>query len=160
MGVKVTGIGEVSDLIRQLETTTRRRAVKKLHEKGVEMRDLARKMAPIDDGNLEKAIKVRPETLGDRARDEMGRFVRTEIEVYVDVDMPVPDRPGKVVGDYAFEIHEHLTPAGPMQLGPRSEEKNQNNGGVEVGGGFLDRAAAEIEKGLEAAFNEILSGPL
>lgn len=160
MGVKVTGIGDVSDMIMRLEATTRRRAVKKLQEKGVEMRDLARKMAPVDDGNLEQAIKMRPETIGERPRDELGRFARTEIEVYVDVDMPIPDRPGKVVGDYAFEIHEHLTPAGPLQLGPRSEEKNQNNGGVEVGGGYLDRAAAEIEKGLDAAFNEILSGPL
>lgn len=160
MGVKVEGIGDVSNMIMRLHSTARRRAVKKLHEKGIEMRDLARKMAPVDEGNLENSIKVRPESVDSRARDERGRFTKTEIEVYVDVDAPVPNRPGKTVGDYAFEIHEHLTPAGPMQLGPLSEAKNQANGGVVVGGGYLDRAADQIEGTLDAAFEEVLAGLL
>jgi hypothetical protein len=103
----------------------------------------AREFAPVDHGNLEQAIKVREAGGG---RNELGQFARKSVEVYVDGEMPVPERPGKTVGDYAYEMHEHLTPAGPLQLGPKSEAKNAGSG--QVGGKYMERAgdavAAEI----------------
>lgn len=90
MPVRVAGIMETEIMLAQVSETTKRRAVKKLHEKAVEIANLARKYAPIDEGNLEKAIKVFPETIGERARNEAGQFVRQEVFVYVDLDMPVP----------------------------------------------------------------------
>lgn len=143
MPVRVAGIMETEIMLAQVSETTKRRAVKKLHEKAVEIANLARKYAPIDEGNLEKAIKVFPETIGERARNEAGQFVRQEIFVYVDLDMPVPERPGETVGKYAYTMHEHLTPFGPLNLGERSAEKQSGQREM-VGGKYLERAMNEI----------------
>lgn len=143
MPVRVAGIMETEIMLAQVSETTKRRAVKKLHEKAVEIANLARKYAPIDEGNLEKAIKVFPETIGERARNEAGQFVRQEVFVYVDLDMPVPERPGETVGKYAYTMHEHLTPFGPLNLGERSVEKQSGQREM-VGGKYLERAMNEI----------------
>lgn len=143
MPVRVAGIMETEIMLAQVSETTKRRAVKKLHEKAVEIANLARKYAPIDEGNLEKAIKVFPETIGERARNEAGQFVRHEVFVYVDLDMPVPERPGETVGKYAYTMHEHLTPFGPLNLGERSAEKQSGQREM-VGGKYLERAMNEI----------------
>lgn len=143
MPVRVAGIMETEIMLAQVSETTKRRAVKKLHEKAVEIANLARKYAPIDEGNLEKAIKVFPETIGERARNEAGKFVRQEVFVYVDLDMPVPERPGETVGKYAYTMHEHLTPFGPLNLGERSAEKQSGQREM-VGGKYLERAMNEI----------------
>lgn len=157
MSLKVDGILGVEEMLMVMETTTRKRSVKGLIKAGKRLQKLAIKMAPVDEGNLEKAIKMIPEGEG-RERDDLGRFVRTEVEVYVDMDMPVPQRPGKTVGDYAYEIHEHLTPMGQKNLGPKSNMK-QMGSNVIVGGGFMTRAADVIEQGLEADIVEALSEP-
>lgn len=143
MPVRVAGIMETEIMLAQVSETTKRRAVKKLHEKAVEIANLARKYAPIDEGNLEKAIKVFPETIGERVRNEAGQFVRQEVFVYVDLDMPVPERPGETVGKYAYTMHEHLTPFGPLNLGERSAEKQSGQREM-VGGKYLERAMNEI----------------
>lgn len=149
MGLTATGVRNVSEMLINLDSKGRRRVVSALYKAAQDTLRLARAMAPVDEANLEKAIKLRPEGGVQRMRDEYGRFARTEIEVYIDMDMPALERPGKTVGDYAYEIHEHLTPYGFMQLGEKSQRKQSRNNGIEVGGGFLDRAAAEIEKGLD-----------
>lgn len=156
MGLNVTGVRNVSEMLINLDTNGKKRVVSALYKAGKDTQRLARAMAPVDEGNLEQAIKLRPEGGTAQLRDEYGRFAKTEIEVYIDVNMPVPGRPGKTVGDYAYEIHEHLTPYGFMQLGPKSQRKQARNGGIEVGGGFLDRAAAEIEQGLDARLLAVL----
>lgn len=155
MAVTVSGIIETNEMLFNLDSTTKRRAVKTLIIKAKEIQALAIKMAPVDDGNLEKAIKM-SDTTQPRGLD--GRFGRIEVEVYVDMSMPVPDRPDKTVGDYAYEIHEHLTPMGPMQLGEESARKNDSNGGIEVGGGFMTRAADAVDKSIDAALADLLSG--
>jgi len=101
------------------------------------MAALASKFAPKDDGELENAIKVRD---GDGQRGADGRFQRKTVEVYVDVNMPTAD--GRTVGDYAYEMHEHLTPFGPLQLGPESVSKQASQSEM-VGGKFLERAVEE-----------------
>lgn len=152
MGLTVSGMINAEAMLARIDMTTKKRITSKMYLRAVAIQQLAIKMAPIDKGNLEKAIKVRPETPG-RARDEAtGMFVRQEIEVYIDMNMPVPGRPGKTVGDYAYEMHEHLTPAGPMKLGPLSEAKAS---GEQVGGAFLTRAMERLSEGLiqELAFD-------
>lgn len=146
MPITVAGMINVNTLLARVDMDTKKRVTSKMIIKAAAIRDLARKMAPVDEANLEKAIKVRPETPG-RARNDQGQFVRQEIEVYIDMSMPVPGRPGKTVGDYAYEMHEHLTPVGPLNLGPKSREK-QGASDVEVGGAFLTRAMIELSDNL------------
>ena len=76
MGVKVTGLKEAGEMIYRLDTNTRRRVVRELFRKAVQIQQLAIKMAPRDYGGLEKAIKVRPESMG-RERNALGQFART-----------------------------------------------------------------------------------
>ena len=144
MPLVVTGMLNVDQMLLNVDMNTKKRITQKMWVKAVAIQQLAIRMAPIDEGNLEKAIKVRPEHPG-RLRNEAGRFERQEIEVYIDMNMPVPGRPDKTVGDYAYIIHEHLTPFGPMNLGPLSREKQS---GAQVGGGFLTRAMEELSAGV------------
>lgn len=148
MPVTYTGIRTTEDMITRLDTTAKKRVKSALIEKANEIRDLAVKMAPRDESNLEQAIKVRGEA--GVLRDEAGRFARAEIEIYIDGSMPVPQRPGKTVGDYAYEIHTHLEPAGPWRLGEESRAKQQGQSET-VGGGFMDRAAAAVDGAIDAA---------
>ncbi len=156
MGVKVTGVTSTEEMLLRLDSTARRRVLRELIARGKELRDLAIKMAPIDHGNMEKAIKMRPEEGAGQARDDLGRFTRTEVEIYIDMEMPIPERPGKVIGDYAYEIHEHLEPMGFMRLGPKSQQKQDGNPGFRVGGGFLRRAADEVDKTIDAELARVL----
>ena len=146
MGVTVAGLMDVENLLVRVDMNTKKRITLVMVNNAIKIKDLAIKMAPVDEANLEKAIKVRPENAG-RIRNEAGQFQRQEIEVYIDMNMAVPGRPGKRVGDYAYEMHEHLTPLGPLKLGPKSQAKNGTNG-VQVGGGFLTRAAEQVTQTL------------
>lgn len=154
MTMVVQGLLSVEEMLINLDREGARRVVRELYQQAIKARDLARKFAPTDDGNLEEAIKVRPDELGIK-RDVYGRFARTEVEVYIDMDMPIDGRDGKTVGDYAYIQHEWLTPYGPWKLGQKSLAK-QASQSEQVGGGFLERAAQEIEYELEGALLDIL----
>jgi hypothetical protein len=119
-----------------------------------EMADLARKMAPVDKGNLEKAIKVRYEGIGGSGRFQAGGGAYT---VYVDNNVPLDGRDGKTVGDYAWELHEHLTPAGEMQLGPLSVEKQTSDPSIVVGGKFIERAGEEMREKINLSIATVVS---
>lgn len=153
MPVTVSGLMSVEDMFLRMDTTAKKRVKAKLIQKAYQLRDLARKMAPRDHGNLEEAIKVRGEGI---ARDEGGRFARVEVEVYIDFDMDVPQRKGKKVGDYAYFIHEHQTPYGSWKLGAESQAK-QAGQQERVGGGFMIRAAEQIDATLNEAMLDILA---
>ena len=140
----VSGLIDVEAMLLRVDTTAKKRVTQRLINKAHQIQALAVRMAPVDEANLEAAIKVRPEIAGRQRDEETGRFVRQEIEVFIDMDMPIPKRPGKTVGDYAYEMHEHLTPMGPKQLGEKSQQKAAANGGVQVGGGFLTRAVEQV----------------
>lgn len=140
MGVKVSGIEELRLLLEQSGEKAVRGVFNKMVEEAGQIRDLARQYAPVDEGNLEAAIKVEVEGGG---RDDRGRFVRKAVAVYIDPNTPAED--GKTVGEYAWLMHEHLTPYGPLQLGERSQAKQSGQSGM-VGGKFLERAASEREK--------------
>ncbi|MCG5512857.1 hypothetical protein LQD11_06900 [Ectothiorhodospira shaposhnikovii] len=113
-----------------------------------ELAAVARKMAPVDEGNLEDAIVV----------SEAGRglFGGIKFEVKIDENMPLPEKPGKTVGDYATIMHEQLTPYGPLQLGPASIEK-QKTTDVIVGGGFLERAADQVSPSIVRSIHDAIA---
>jgi hypothetical protein len=146
MPVTVEGIEELKLLIQQTGEKAVKGALDQMKIAGVEIQELAIKYAPVDKGNLEAAIKTDVE--GGGRNEDTGQFQRKEVSVYIDMDMPVDD-PGRkhqaTVGDYAYEIHEHLTPVGPKQLGPLSREKQAGQSEI-VGGGFLERAGNDLEE--------------
>jgi hypothetical protein len=142
MGIIVDGMIETEQMLLRFDMTAKKRILAKLRAKANEVKELAQKMAPVDKGNLEQAIKVSGES-GGVVRDALGRFARQEIDVYVDMEMPIEDRPDKTIGDYAYIMHEHLTPAGPLKLGEKSSEKQQGQNEI-VGGKYLERALEEV----------------
>lgn len=158
MSVKIEGIIDAETMLLNLDSTTKRRVKSVLIKEARKVQKMAIKMAPVDHGGLEEAIKISGDEVGVQ-RDELGRFARVEIEVYVDMDAPGKDpKRGNVrVGDYAYEIHEHLEPLGSMKRGPKSNQKNNSNGGVEVGGGFMTRAAEVIDESIEQEIMNMLS---
>lgn len=141
MGIRVEGLDDIQNLYLQIESEGSRRVVKEMIAGGNLIADVAREMAPVDYGNLEQAIKVAVSPV----RDARGRFATREVSVYIDMDMRVPQFKNKRVGDYAYEVHEHVTPYGPKQLGERSLLKQGTTNEI-VGGGFLERAVEKVQK--------------
>lgn len=144
MGIAVTGIEELRYLLEQTGKKAVEGVINQMKEEGREIRDLARKMAPVDEHNLERAIKVRAVGGG---RDSAGRFARKSVEVFVDEDTDVPSKPGRTVGEYAYIMHEHLTPYGHLRLGEKSLQKQGGQPEL-VGGGYLERAVEEQRRGM------------
>ena len=104
--------------------------------------------------NQQEELRKTNEELEDKA--QLLSSQKKQVEVYIDTDREVEDRPGKTIGDYAYTIHEHLTPAGLMQLGPKSALKQAGQREV-VGGAFLDRAVeAVIGNGSDEELMDIL----
>lgn len=142
MPVELQGLDNLAVVLQQVGEKAVRGAYAAMRAEAETVADYAREYAPVDHGNLEEAIKVR-ETGG--GRNELGQFARKSVEVYVDTSMPVPERPDKTVGDYAYEVHEHMEPTGgPMKRGEQSEAKD--GGRNVVGGGYMSRAANDAEK--------------
>lgn len=142
MSITVTGIDELRYLLEQGGQKAVRGVVDQMRKEAEAIQKLAQEMAPLDLGNLEEAIKVR-ELGGGRSR--MGRFQKKSFEVFVDGDMPVPERPGKHISDYAWEMHQHLTPYGFLKLGKHSQAKQEGSKEV-VGGGYLERAVQKVSE--------------
>lgn len=147
MGVTVTGAEELRYLLKQAGQKAVKGAIDQMRKEAQKIADLARQMAPVDEGDLEKAIIVTEEGGG---RDSSGRFARKQLSVGVDMDAPAGfNKRGEqiTVGAYAYVMHEHLAPFGKFGLGPLSRLK-QSRQSVMVGGKYLERALAEIEPGL------------
>lgn len=111
-----------------------------MKEEGEKIRDLARANAPVDEGDLERAIKMEAERTGINGRTQ----------VYVYVDESVTGEDGKEVGEYAKLMHEGLAPYGTGLAGdvnnpdyPGSKSKLKAAMGYDVGGKFLTRALAD-----------------
>jgi hypothetical protein len=106
-----------------------------LKEEAREIRDLARQFAPVDDHDLEKAIKT--------------QMVLSEKTVYIGIDPTIVDEHGKRVAEYGSMLHELLAigaGGGTMKLGPKSRAKDGGRG--VVGGGFLARAFEARKKSI------------
>jgi hypothetical protein len=140
MGIQVEGIDQLRVLLTQGGQKAVRGVIEQMRKEATAIKDKAQEMAPLEFGNLEQAIKMREVGGG---RNSFGQFSRKSFEVYVDGEMPVPERPGKRVSDYAWEVHQHLTPYGMKKLGEWSQAKQSTSNEV-VGGGFMERAVAKV----------------
>jgi hypothetical protein len=129
MGVKMTGFTELSATLKQGGETVRRAVRERIKKEGPSIARLARKMAPVETGDLEDAIRSVQSYDG----DHNGRLM-AEVGV-----MDYGD-----VGDYAVEMHEGLQPFGDgtYNLGPDSAAKQIGQTEI-VGGKFLERALEE-----------------
>lgn len=129
---------------------------KQLEKEAKKVVEVARKMAPIDEHNLEKAIKY--ESVGTGARGKQGRNAKGQFDKnswVIGVDVNDTAGASKRVGDYAMLVHEYLPwgtdqkvvyPGGEWGLGPKSLEKQKNlsGEGIEVGGAFMYRAMEKV----------------
>jgi hypothetical protein len=142
--MQLEGADELSILIRNAGIKAEKGVFEQMRREAVKIQELARKFAPIDHGPLEDSIKVSTEGGG---RDDMGRFVRKALSVYIDPDDEAHD--GRNVGQYAYVMHELLLPfgAGGFKLGKKSQQKQMGQSEI-VGGRFLERAAEEVSRGL------------
>lgn len=113
----------------------------------------ARDMAPIDYGDLKRAIQVGRR--GSDVRDSRGRFVSgySTYEVFLNNNTPVRD-PDKLkhgvsrVGDYAWWVHEHMGWASmpnPEFMPSAISVAAGLAAGVEAGGMFMIRALYDME---------------
>lgn len=152
MGMEVEGVETLQFLLTQLGEKATDGVVAQMRKEAFAMRDLARKFAPLDHGNLEEAIKV--QTLGGE-RGPNGRFTRKSFSVFVDMNMKGYD--GRPISEYAYLMHEHLTPYGPYNLGKNSQAKQEGQREM-VGGMYLERAAVEISEGVMNRLIEVARG--
>ncbi len=136
--IKVTGIKDNILRLRNIGTRVHENARKTMHASADRIVELARKMAPVDKGNLEAAIQKQVGYEGPRGR--------LAIDIVI-----MPEANGVHVADYATFMHE-----GHYQLGPKSEEK-QAREGVVVGPGFLTRAAEPEQKKLNDRLIAVVS---
>ena len=121
-----------------------------LREIAYEARNRARDMAPIDYGDLKNAIGVK--RFG--VQGPGGRFISGQsiYEVMIDMRKPVTasDKLAegiKTVGDYAWEVHEHMGWAGnwrPLMPSAKSVAAGRA-AGVNAGGKFLSRALLDVD---------------
>lgn len=137
----------LDDVIARLERVGAKTcdAERELMEKSAEqMRDRAKMYAPVDEGNLEEAIKTRPV----KRAGINGRNVH---EVYVD-----KDELGEGYSKYGhrYDITMHEDPQGNSGKGPRSQAKAESLG-VFVGPKFLERALEEMRRPIEEAARAI-----
>lgn len=143
MGMTLEG----ADALRALLTQGGERATKgvfeQMRKEAESIKKLAQKYAPVDHGNLEDAIKVNVIGGGRNAR---GQFQRKAFEVFL--DMNARGYKGESISTYAYRMHELLLPygAGGFNLGKKSRDKDAGQG--IVGGRFLERATAEVSKGI------------
>lgn len=142
MGIEVVGLDTLEALIRQSGGRAEQGVVKQMKKEALAIRDLARKFAPLDHGNLEDAIDMEEQGGG---RNELGRFTRKSYRVFVDMNHGAPHN--KTVGDYAYIMHEHLAPYGPYNLGPLSQAKQMGQSEM-VGGLYMDRAIDQVGRGM------------
>lgn len=127
MGAIIKNVDATLVTLRNALERSSRGAREALQNGAEEIKELAVQYAPFDEGNLESAIKTR--------KSQDGR--RNMFEVYVDED--AEGSHDRLVGDYAFEMHE-----GVYNLGEKSQEK-ANMSGLPVGRKFLERAKDELD---------------
>ena len=149
MSLSVDGIAGLAVLLQQTGDRAVKGATSEMRRIAHDLKDIAVLMAPVDEGNLERALEVRE--LGG-GRNERGQFQTKVFEVGVNEDIVVAvDKKGteKRVGDYAYLIHENLYPYGHWQLGPKSQAKNGTSE-YPVGGGYITRAMEVVDVAVPA----------
>ena len=152
MGLKTDGMKVLKIQMQRVATALPNAVDAELRTVAYEVHEKAKAMAPIDYGDLKDAIKVR--RLG--VQGAGGRFIkgRSLYETYLDMNQAVRD-PEKLddgytrVGEYAWEVHQHMGWGGhwrPLMPSKKSVEAGRQ-AGVEAGGRFMERAILEVATG-------------
>lgn len=134
MGLRWRGLtpDQLAEQFRQSISRTRRESKKIMREVANDILLASQQMAPLDDGELEQAHDI-----------SIVRLNRDDMLLEIGVGGWVG---GVNVDEYAWIMHERLSPYGDLNLGPRSILKNAlNPANRKVGGKFLERAADEYE---------------
>ncbi|WP_276122562.1 HK97 gp10 family phage protein [Pararhizobium qamdonense] len=131
ISMKVTGIKANILRLRNIEKRVHENARKTMHASADRIVQTAKKMAPVDEHNLEEAIAKKVGYEGSRRR--------LAIDIVIE-----PTVNGVRVEDYATFMHE-----GDYKLGEKSQAKNDSQDET-VGPGFLTRAAEPEEEKLKA----------
>lgn len=124
--VKVTGVSEVRLELRNIGDRVVETARKTMHRSAQRIETMAKRMAPVDHGNLEESIHIERST-GDRGRLQLD-VVAGGVVNGVDTDQ------------YAAIMHES-----DYELGWQSIDKQASNPDVVVGRKYLERAAEDEE---------------
>lgn len=128
MGLKVTGLDGLGIRLENVALRASEGAREALERGSQKIRVKAIDYAPVDEGNLEEAIKT------ESNRD--GIHGRKTFSVYV--DDTAPGTRANNVGQYATIMHE-----GVYKLGEKSQEKDAGRG--VVGPKYLERALDDLE---------------
>lgn len=113
-----------------------------LYREAERVRDMAKKMAPFDEGFLEGAIQLESfnrEGGKGQLRNEKGQFESNTFVIGVDANAMADDN--MRVGDYAVEVNENLPPSvGAPWFKGKGTIAKQEDTGVEAGGMYIARA--------------------
>lgn len=143
MGLIVKGLRGIKRQFRRTEEKASRASLNALRKAALIVTLAARQNAPIDEGDLEKAIV----SIERRERTALGRFGSISIQVGVDKGLLELDR--RKGFDYSVPMHEST-----YNLGPLSQEKQNMNPGFTVGPKYLDRAWRDNEERIRAQVAE------
>lgn len=147
MGLKVEGLGKVLKNFSRTEARVLQGSLDGLRAAAALVVEEARKNAPVDTGELEKAI-VANET---RERTSLGRFGQIKIQVGVDVSLLNLSQHAGF--DYSIRMHEDPG----YKLGPLSEAK-QNSSSNTVGYKYLTRALKDTDAQCKAIMAQAVRG--
>lgn len=147
MSRTTASIKGLDEVIAELERVGARtsEAERRLMEKSTEeIARIARDYAPVDEGNLESAIKTKRIT-------GAGINNRTIHAVFVDKEELGE---GYTMYGHRYDVMMHEDPAGNSGKGPKSQAKAKKLG-VLVGPKFLERALEETRESIETAARAI-----
>jgi hypothetical protein len=133
MGVILSGFSDLAANLMNIADRSSRGAREELAKGAEDIKDLAVLYAPIDEGNLERAIKV-------QKFSDVSNNRRNTYSVYVDEDVAAKNSKTGTVGGYAVRMHE-----GDYELGVLSQDK-QDSANVKVGRKFLERALEDLDQ--------------
>lgn len=129
INMKVTGLNELKVAMRHAAEVVPDAARKQMRRGAVRIVDNAKKMAPVDEHNLEESI---------RQEKSYGYRNRLQIDIVAGGEVN-----GVNVDDYAVIMHES-----DYNLGPKSRQKQAGQTEM-VGPKFLERAALQEGKHME-----------
>lgn len=155
------GWGLLYGTLDRLPGETTKAARRQLRREAELVEDVAKKMAPVDFGDIENSIGMYQLSFN---RDSKGRFTADQFVIGVDPNYVCKDpRDGqkKRAGDYVIQVHEYLPWGTAMKvprwdgvlwgLGEKSLAKQAQVAPYQVGGGFMWRAFEEVNQGNEIA---------
>lgn len=144
MGAKITGLAETRYRLERLGTGLPAKTLNVMREGALTIRDTARLYAPVDEGDLEKAIVMR--TIN------AGKFQKKFAEVFVD-----PKKLGDGYQETGFRYDEAMERGG-YELGDFSQMKQDANPGITVGARFMERAFRDNEAQISKELDDMIKG--